>query len=65
MPYFDYKCPNCNKQFSELVKNCEQKVYCPNCKSLAERNYSGTILGGLGKKTATCTGDCKHCSGCK
>ncbi len=64
MPLLDYKCLKCGKKFSELVKNYSQEVKCPDCGEIAERNYSGEVVGGLGKKTSSCTGNCSTCSGC-
>lgn len=65
MPLFDYKCPVCGKKTSKLVKVYDEKVLCPDCKAEMEKDYSGEVVGGLGKKPSSCTGDCKHCSGCK
>ena len=47
MPLLDYKCPECKKEFSELVKNCEQEVLCPDCKNrhhmlFLPHRYDGT-----------------------
>lgn len=64
MPFLDYKCPSCGKSFQELVKDHTAKVKCPSCGAIAERSYSGKVVGGLGKKVKKCTGDCKNCSGC-
>lgn len=64
MPFLDYKCPNCGKTFQELVKSHLETVNCPTCNSVCERDYTGSVVGGLGKKTKKCTGDCKNCSGC-
>lgn len=65
MPLLDYKCPSCGKKISELVKNSDAEVLCPDCKTGMERDYSGNVLGSLGKKPSNCAGDCRHCSGCK
>ncbi len=65
MPLFDYKCPKCNKKLSTLVKKYDQQVLCPDCETIMEKDYSGVVSGGLGKKPSSCTGDCKNCSGCK
>ncbi|MBQ3166494.1 MAG: zinc ribbon domain-containing protein [Clostridia bacterium] len=65
MAFLDYKCPSCGKEFSELVKRFDDPVHCPQCKTLCERSYSGQVVGGLGKKPSSCTGNCKNCSGCR
>ena len=65
VPLLDYKCPKCGKKFDELVPSCETEVYCPDCKTKAERDYSGKVFGGFGKKGGGCSGDCKNCSGCR
>ena len=64
MPLLDYKCPECKKEFSELVKNCEQEVLCPDYKVKAERIYYGKPAGTFGKKPSGCTGHCSTCGGC-
>lgn len=64
MPLLQYKCPNCNLNFEELVKKFDDQVLCPNCKSVAERSYNGQMFTQTGKTTKKCTGDCKNCSGC-
>jgi len=33
MPLFEYRCKKCNKEFEELVRNSEEKVCCPGCRS--------------------------------
>lgn len=65
MPLFDYKCPSCGKKTTELVKSYEQSVFCPDCKTQMERDYTGSVSGSFGKKPSACTGDCKRCPGCK
>lgn len=65
MPLFDYKCPKCGKKMSKLVKTYDEVVPCPDCGSPLEKDYSGSVVGGLGKKPSSCTGNCKNCSGCK
>ncbi len=65
MPLFDYKCPKCGKKTTTLVKNYDQTVNCPDCDTVMEKDYSGNVVGGLGKKPSHCTGNCKTCSGCK
>jgi len=65
MPLFEYKCPACDKQIEEFVKSFDQVVNCPVCGRPMERVYSGKIYSSTGKKSCGCTGDCKHCGGCK
>ena len=65
MAFLQYKCSVCGKEFDELVKNCEQEVFCPVCKAKAERCYTGTMYSQTGKPTKKCSGNCKTCSGCK
>lgn len=65
MPLFDYKCPSCGKKQTLLVKTYDQTINCPDCNAVMEKDYSGNVTGGLGKKTSSCTGNCKTCSGCK
>lgn len=65
MPFLQYKCPKCNKEFEELVKNCLDEVFCPECRVRAERSYSGQMYSATGKQIKKCSGNCKTCSGCK
>ena len=65
MPLLQYKCSNCGKQFDELVKKYDDKVFCPDCKSPAERSYCGKMFTGTGKSGVKCSGNCKTCGGCK
>lgn len=65
MPLFDYKCPACGKKFTELVKNYDDVVTCPDCGKTAEKDYNGEVYGATGKKTNNCSGNCKNCSGCR
>lgn len=65
MPFFDYKCKVCNKEFQELVKKHDDKVFCPDCKGEAEKIYYGKVVGSMGAKSSSCSGNCKNCSGCK
>ncbi len=64
MPIFQYKCPNCGKKFEELVKKIDQSVLCPDCKTAAERDYSGEMYSATGKPAKKCSGNCKTCGGC-
>ncbi len=65
MAFLQYKCPVCGKEFDELVKSSEQEVLCPECKTKAERCYSGAMFSQTGKTTKKCSGNCKTCSGCR
>lgn len=65
MPLFEFKCEKCGKETEEFVKNCEVSVKCPVCGEVMSRVYSGKIYSSIGKKSGGCSGDCKHCSGCK
>jgi len=65
MPFLQYKCIKCGKEFEELVKNEKQQVNCPSCLEKAERSYSGEIFTQTGKPSKKCSGNCKTCGGCK
>ena len=65
MPFLQYKCPVCGKEFDELVKKFDDTVLCPACGGKAERCYSGKIFTQTGKTAVKCTSNCKTCSGCK
>ena len=64
MPFLQYKCPNCNKRFDELVKSHLDKVTCPDCGQESVRDYSGDIFSATGKQSKKCSGNCKTCGGC-
>ena len=65
MPLLQYKCPQCKKEFDELVKNFTDTVLCPDCKTPCARSYSGEIFSATGKPSKKCSGNCKTCSGCR
>lgn len=65
MPFLQYRCPVCDKEFEELVKNYDEKVNCPVCKAECARSYSGEMFSATGKTIKKCSGNCKTCSGCK
>lgn len=65
MPLLQYKCQQCKKEFDELVKSFTDEVRCPECNSVCERSYSGTVLTATGKPSKKCSGNCKTCSGCR
>lgn len=61
MALIDFKCNACEKEFFEIVRNSEEKVQCPNCKSEdVSRIYKGKFYGSGGN----CSGSCSGCSGC-
>ena len=64
MPVLQYKCPKCNKEFEELVKDCFEEVTCPDCNQKAERCWSGKMYSSTGKPPKHCSGNCSTCSGC-
>lgn len=33
MPLFNYKCLDCENSFEEFIRNSDEKVSCPKCKS--------------------------------
>lgn len=65
MPLLQYKCPACGACFEEIVKKPQDKVFCPDCKTAAERLYSGEMFSATGKPCKKCGGNCKTCGGCK
>ncbi|MBQ9081763.1 MAG: zinc ribbon domain-containing protein [Clostridia bacterium] len=65
MPLLQYKCPDCGKEFDELVKSFTEQVLCPDCKIPCVRSYSGEMLSATGKPTKKCSGNCKTCAGCR
>lgn len=64
MPFLQYKCPRCGKEFDELVKDCHEEVACPDCGEKAERSYSGKMFSSTGKPSKKCSGHCATCGGC-
>lgn len=65
MPLLQYKCPDCGKEFEELVKSHTDPVVCPDCKAPCVRSYSGTVYSSTGKPVKKCSGNCKTCGGCR
>lgn len=65
MPLLQYKCLECGKNFDELVKKYDDKVFCPYCNGRTERSFSGTVYTSTGKSSVKCSGNCKTCGGCK
>lgn len=65
MPILSYTCPHCGKKFEELVKRHDEEVICPVCGGKAEREWAGEMYSSTGKPPKHCSGDCKHCSGCR
>lgn len=64
MPVLQYRCPNCGKQFEELVAKFDAPVSCPECGGKCERVWSGTVYSSTGKPPKKCNGKCSECSGC-
>ena len=64
MPILQYKCPECGKEFEELVKKFDDEVKCPACGKTASRCYSGQMFSATGAQTHKCSGNCKTCGGC-
>lgn len=61
MALIDFKCKECGNEFFEIVKNSNDKVVCPKCRSNeVERVYKGKFYG----KGSSCSGSCGSCSGC-
>ncbi len=64
MPILQYKCPECGKEFEELVKKFDEEVKCPACGKTALRCYSGRMYSSTGAHQNKCSGNCKTCGGC-
>lgn len=48
MPIYDYKCSDCNHEFTKLVFNSTEEVECPKCQSKnAQKKVStpGSVAG--------------------
>ena len=65
MAILQYKCPECGKEFEELVKKFDEKVVCPICGAAAERCYSGAMFSATGTHAKKFGGNCKTCGGCR
>ena len=65
MPILQYSCPQCQTKFEELVKDCHEAVFCPDCGKQAQRDWAGKVYSATGKPNPHCSGNCKTCSGCK
>lgn len=65
MALLQFVCPKCGQKSEEIVKVEGAKFYCKQCGEPLVRDYNGRVYGGIGKAGATCSGDCKNCSGCK
>ena len=64
MRLIEFICPVCGKIFEEFTECGNKNVKCPDCGNVASVNYSGKIYTSTGKSGSSCSGDCKHCSGC-
>jgi len=54
MPLFTYKCEICEHEFEELVRNADEKVDCPKCKSsLVKRKLPTIKVNGSSNATKT------------
>ena len=65
MPFLQYKCTVCGKNFEELVKSHLDKVASPDCGGETARDYSGKMFSATGTSSKKCSGNCKTCSGCR
>ena len=65
MPFLQYKCTKCGKQFEELVAKYDDSVACPDCGGETKRDYTGTMYSSTGKQSKKCSGNCKTCGGCR
>lgn len=65
MPFLQYKCTKCGKEFEELVVKHTDPVPCPDCGGETVRNYSGTVYSATGLQSKKCSGNCKTCGGCR
>ena len=71
MPMYEYRCPRCDDEFEELVRNKDVRVTCPVCGSAeVERILSKVAFSVGGKFTSSvkdsACGGCSQtsCSGC-
>ena len=64
MPLIELKCEKCGYDGEELVKADGIYPPCPKCGGKLTQNYSGKLTVN-GFKKGGCSGDCKHCSGCR
>ena len=65
MPFLQYKCLSCGKQFEELVAKYDDTVSCPACGGETKRDFTGELYSATGKQTKKCTGNCRTCGGCR
>ena len=67
MPSYDYKCCDCNKEFTiRKSMNDPSTPSCPTCESVnVNRIWGGIQFKGSGKASGGCGGGCSSsCSGC-
>jgi putative FmdB family regulatory protein len=61
MPIFEYKCGNCEKEVSVLVKNSSQKnIKCPECGSKKLKKLISSFAGVV-KEPQAAQGGCCAC----
>ncbi|UQZ88653.1 hypothetical protein C4J81_05315 [Deltaproteobacteria bacterium Smac51] len=74
MPIYEYKCPDCGREFEELVVGSQPKVVCPKCggekcdKLMSAASFrskvadGSTVSGSSGGGCAGCSAS--SCAGC-
>ncbi len=65
MPLIELKCDKCGYRGEELVKADGKYPKCPECGESLTQNFNGKLCVNGVKKGGGCSGDCKHCSGCR
>lgn len=69
MPTFDFRCSDCNHEFSKLVSIKEKdKVKCPKCDGNVKQLFTGFMFLGNDSGKNSCSscnsGNCGACGGC-
>lgn len=63
MPIYEFCCDECGREFEELVRSSEEKVFCPGCQSPSvRRQMSRVAFKSSGKFKSTSSSS--SCSGC-